>query len=240
MKRILFSLLILEIILLLFLILAPANAQTSNATNLEVPIMGETEVSDIPSYIVLVYQFAVGIVGLAALIMIVIGAYLYMTSHGNASQAEKGKEYITDAILGLIIVLVSYVILRTINPNLVGNFGINLNSMKTNDSGSGIPWRRAGQGNQVGTAIGGIINNRYISRTRDLGNPSQLVDSRRQLVLLSRQLDDIPEDAARRAQTEIQNYINSQSPVSSLNASQISDEMQDIRNILTPYLNRSS
>lgn len=152
----------------LLVISASAETQTNSdsSINLEVPIAGEEQVSGIGDYISKVYTFAVGVVGLAAVIMIMIGGYLYMTSHGNATQAEKGKDFITSAVLGLIIVLVSYVILRTINPNLVGNFATDFGSyfgsggnVNNGSGGSGqTSWQRP---------IGSLLQERYKDIEKD-------------------------------------------------------------------------
>ncbi|MGE5298142.1 MAG: hypothetical protein ACM3KM_03190, partial [Acidobacteriaceae bacterium] len=65
------------------------------------------------------YIWALGASGLLALLMMIVGGYLVMTSRGNAAQASKGKEYLYSAIIGLIILLGSYIILSSINPDLI-------------------------------------------------------------------------------------------------------------------------
>lgn len=57
--------------------------------------------------------------GLAAFIMIIWGGIDYLTSAGNPSKTGEAKDKIRSAILGLIIVFASWMILNTINPNLV-------------------------------------------------------------------------------------------------------------------------
>jgi len=51
--------------------------------------------------------------------MVVYGGYLVMLSAGNAEQATKGKEMIFSAIVGMLILFTAYLILNTINPDLV-------------------------------------------------------------------------------------------------------------------------
>jgi hypothetical protein len=83
-------------------------------------------------YILQLYQFGLWTVGVAAVLMISIGAFMYITSAGNASQTGKAKEYIFDAIAGVILALTSYVLLNTINPALVkignDNYGVTTTS----------------------------------------------------------------------------------------------------------------
>ena len=77
---------------------------------------------DIPwlaNYITGVYSYAVSIAALLAGVMFVIGGFYYLTAGGDASRVQKGKERIADAIIGLFLVVGSYMLLITINPNLV-------------------------------------------------------------------------------------------------------------------------
>ncbi len=90
------------------------------------PIPGFATSGDFQSYISAVYKFGIWTVGIAAMLMIMIGGYMYMMSAGNNTSMQKAKGVITDAIVGLILALTSYLILYEINPNLVN---INLGSI---------------------------------------------------------------------------------------------------------------
>lgn len=81
--------------------------------NLEVGIGGETTTKGISYYIGTVYQFATVIVGVLAAVMIIIGGIQYSASAGNPAALGSAKETITSAIIGLVIVLMSYLILGT-------------------------------------------------------------------------------------------------------------------------------
>ncbi len=83
----------------------------------EIPGFGKLE--DFPAYLMAIYKFGLWAIGTSAMFMIMIGGYMYLTSAGNNSQTGKAKGIITDAIAGLILALVSYVLLYTINPELV-------------------------------------------------------------------------------------------------------------------------
>lgn len=60
--------------------------------------------------VLLRYLFAVS--GTAAALFIILGGFWYMTSAGNEEQAEKGQKTITYAIIGLVVVIMSYTIVR--------------------------------------------------------------------------------------------------------------------------------
>ena len=65
---------------------APDRTTTTATSSSEPPPIGNC-VSQI-------YLWALGIAGILALFMIVIGGYLVITASGNAAQASKGKSYI--------------------------------------------------------------------------------------------------------------------------------------------------
>ncbi|MFH1036793.1 MAG: pilin [Patescibacteria group bacterium] len=75
--------------------------------------------TSIPNYVKYIFNFAVGIVGLVAFGMIIAGGIGYLTSSGNPGKLKQAKDRIFSAILGAIILLSSYIILTTINPQLV-------------------------------------------------------------------------------------------------------------------------
>jgi len=83
----------------------------------EIPGFGRPE--NFPDYLMAIYKFGLWAIGTSAMFMIMIGGYIYLTSAGNNSQTGKAKGIITDAIAGIILALVSYVLLLTINPELV-------------------------------------------------------------------------------------------------------------------------
>ena len=64
----------------------------------------------IASAIIQIINFLVLTVGSVCFIAIVIGGFILMTSHGNENMVSKGKDIITMAIIGLIIVLMAYFI----------------------------------------------------------------------------------------------------------------------------------
>ena len=66
-----------------------------------------------------VFNFILMVGGLAAVVMVVWGGVKYLTSSGNASITRDAKKQIFAALLGLIILFSSWIILNTINPELV-------------------------------------------------------------------------------------------------------------------------
>ncbi len=65
------------------------------------------------------YQLALGVSGLLAFGSIVYGAIVYTLAAGNPSGQKEGKEWIKQALIGLLLLVGAYIILNTINPALV-------------------------------------------------------------------------------------------------------------------------
>jgi len=127
-----------KIILAIFLFLPLfALAADLNYTPMEpIPIFGSS--CDFYVYVVNFYKLGLALVGISAMLMIMIGGYMYATSAGNNAAMEKAKGVITDAIVGLILALMAWLILFIINPDLVNITKITTSSSCTGGSGSPV------------------------------------------------------------------------------------------------------
>src|SRR6056297_1580106 len=88
-------------------------------TNFQVPF-GEVKtgsLTTIAQYVNAVYKYLVAAGGVLAGIMFAVGGFMYITSAGDSGKAKDGRKYIINAILGLLLLVSSYVVLDTINPN---------------------------------------------------------------------------------------------------------------------------
>lgn len=82
---------------------------------------GGVQVVDIPwigEYLVALYKFAVPVGAILATVVIMVAGLVWMTS-GVTGSLSTAQEWIRNAIIGLVLLLGSYVVLRTINPDLV-------------------------------------------------------------------------------------------------------------------------
>jgi hypothetical protein len=123
----------------------------------------EGQSGDFPTYVRNIYVVLMWLVGISALMMISVGGFWYMTSAGNTSRVNTGKEMITDAVIGLILALATWLILYTINPDLTRISFATLNlSNGTSGAISGTQPTAPAPGNTpkgpVGSC-GGIKNN---------------------------------------------------------------------------------
>ena len=70
-------------------------------------------------YLTWAFRFVLALAGFLAVMMIVIGGVEYIISGANESMRGEAKKRIENAIWGLVMALVSYLVLYTINPSLV-------------------------------------------------------------------------------------------------------------------------
>ncbi|HWQ99700.1 MAG TPA: pilin [Candidatus Methylomirabilis sp.] len=64
------------------------------------------------------YRYALSILAVAATVMFVWGAFLYLIG-ASSGEAKRGREIMTDAVVGMLLVLGAHLILSTINPATV-------------------------------------------------------------------------------------------------------------------------
>ena len=69
-------------------------------------------------YIKYIFGVAIFLAGIVALVAFLKGGFSYLTSVGNPSRMRDARDQILAGILGLIIVLGSFILLNTINPKL--------------------------------------------------------------------------------------------------------------------------
>lgn len=108
--------------LLPFLVLSiPASALALQPYTLLVPSLpgiGKGGVVTFPEWLPGAFNLTIGIAAGLAFIMITFGGILYATSDAVGTKNE-GRGYITNAIIGLLFVIGAWVILNTINPEIL-------------------------------------------------------------------------------------------------------------------------
>ncbi len=62
----------------------------------------------------LIINWALAIAFIAAVVVLIYGGFLYITSAGNTDQATKGKTAIMNALVGVVIIVLSYIIVQIV------------------------------------------------------------------------------------------------------------------------------
>ena len=61
-----------------------------------------------------IIKFLLGLITSVAVLFVIIGGFQYMTSAGNPDQIQKAKSTIKYSIIGLVIIILSYAIVKYI------------------------------------------------------------------------------------------------------------------------------
>ncbi|PIQ66529.1 MAG: hypothetical protein COV96_01015 [Candidatus Zambryskibacteria bacterium CG11_big_fil_rev_8_21_14_0_20_42_18] len=100
--------------------------------------VGETTQAN--SYLASIFKLAIAVAGGLAVIMIIWGGIQYMSTDAISGKSE-AKNTIQNAIWGLLLAISAWLILNTINPDLV-KFNLNIEPIKpstTSDTSSTTP-----------------------------------------------------------------------------------------------------
>ena len=111
MKNIYKAGIILSLIALLSMVALPITAQV-----LDNPL-GNQNPQPQDLYGRLIFAF-MGITGIIALLMFIIGGFQWMTAGGNAEKVKQGRDTLLWAIMGLVVIFSSYAILRAVFETL--------------------------------------------------------------------------------------------------------------------------
>lgn len=83
----------------------------------------------IGEYIKAIYEYAIGIVGILATVVMMMGGFLWLTAGGSAERIGNAKSWIGASLTGLVLVLASYTILSYVNTDLVNFKGTEITSV---------------------------------------------------------------------------------------------------------------
>jgi len=78
-----------------------------------------TNVQDIRVSIINILNVVLGFLGIIMLVLIIFSGYQWMTAGGNEEQVEKAKKRITNAVIGLVIVLASWTIANAVMRKVI-------------------------------------------------------------------------------------------------------------------------
>lgn len=91
---------------------------TSLAADIRFDVVNPNGTMDIKNVLLSITTWVLGLVGLIAVLYLIYGGLQYITSAGNADKAKLAKSTILYAVIGLIVIALSYVIIAFISDNL--------------------------------------------------------------------------------------------------------------------------
>jgi len=116
------SLFLLIVILFLFSFLGSFVFAEERGLEVQYPEMGGEKISTsttLSEYAVYIFNFCIIIAAVAAFVVLIYGGIRYLFSSNNPGSMKEARIWIYSGIVGLLIALVSYLILNTINPEII-------------------------------------------------------------------------------------------------------------------------
>jgi|SRR3989338_1073610 len=87
------------------------------------PTCTQTDLGCIPNdpvgFVTKFYSIGLGIIGGIALLSIIYGGYIILTSQGNPTQLSKGKSYIFYALAGIILAIFGFVFVEVLAGDIL-------------------------------------------------------------------------------------------------------------------------
>jgi len=99
-------------------------------TNVGQQVYGNATPPDIKVTIGKVVQILLGFIGILFVVLIIVGGFRWMTSGGNEQKIDEAKRLITNATIGLVVIVLAYSIAFSVTKWL---------SIATSGDSSGVP-----------------------------------------------------------------------------------------------------
>jgi hypothetical protein len=94
---------------------ASPNTSAPDSDTLGSALTVNTTVTDVQGLVTLIITWIIYIAGVLAFIYLVVSGITYITAGGNAEQAKKGQQGLINAIIGIVVIVLAYVILQSVN-----------------------------------------------------------------------------------------------------------------------------
>jgi hypothetical protein len=161
--------------------------------------------TDIRLVIARIIRIALGLLGIIALILTLYAGFLWMTAGGNEEQIDSAKKVLTNAVIGLAIILSAYAIVSFVISKLIGATTDNAGDNTQNLDGPPLVQNFQGSG-----ALGQIIKDHYPTRDQiDVPRNSKIVVSFRRPIKLDSFVDDTSGDGVfGNCKANVQNWYN--------------------------------
>lgn len=82
-------------------------------------VFNENSTAPIAKLMKAIFSYGIQVISFITLIVIIIGGFLWSIAGGNSSKVTEAKQWIFSGLGGLVLLMFSYLILRTINVDLV-------------------------------------------------------------------------------------------------------------------------
>uniref|UniRef100_A0A7V3JAL4 Fibronectin type-III domain-containing protein n=1 Tax=candidate division CPR3 bacterium TaxID=2268181 RepID=A0A7V3JAL4_UNCC3 len=95
-----------------------SSGSTDTPVPIGAPFPNEQSSTTLPEHVNIIYKWAAGIGSLLATLMIIFAGFKYATSSGNPDALQDAKDTIIGSLVGLSIIILSYLLLQTIGVSV--------------------------------------------------------------------------------------------------------------------------
>ncbi len=103
----------------------PALALTSDEIGLQYGTYTGLGTKDLREGVMTIIQYLFGFLGIVAVVLFLYGGFLWLTAAGNEEKVGTAKKVLTAAIIGLVIIFISYAIANFVITQLITATGAN-------------------------------------------------------------------------------------------------------------------
>jgi len=107
------------VLLTLVLLVLPVQALAQASLGIEVGAATGLGSRDLKDTIILIIEVLLGFLGIAAVVVLLYGGYIWMTAAGNDEKIGTARKIMTAGVIGLVIVLAAFGIARFVVDALV-------------------------------------------------------------------------------------------------------------------------
>jgi hypothetical protein len=100
-------------------LILPTQALAQASLGIEVGANTGLGSRDLKDTIVLIIEVLLGFLGIAAVVVILYGGYIWMTAAGNEEKVEQGKKILVNAVIGLVVILAAFAVVMYV-VNVIG------------------------------------------------------------------------------------------------------------------------
>ena len=68
--------------------------------------------NNLPEAVTTILNVAFALAGVIAVVFLIVGGFRYITAGGNAEQSEQAKTTILNAVIGLVVILIAYLVVK--------------------------------------------------------------------------------------------------------------------------------
>lgn len=109
---------VISIVAMVVMIAAPL-AVSAQFTTPDPSGSGVAEDTELSELLVRIINVLLALAGLVAVVFLIVGGFRYITAGGNEEAAESGKKAIVNAVIGIVVIILSFVIVRVVSNAII-------------------------------------------------------------------------------------------------------------------------